>query len=135
MALTGEQKREYQRVWIAARRAKWLEDKFCVVCGSIENLEIDHIDPKQKTRSIGTIWSLSESNPIRVNELAKCQVLCEEHHQEKTSAYRRENISHGLSAYKHLGCKCDICVEAVRKMNANRRRAPPRHSKDVIIQT
>jgi len=76
-----EQKRKYQREWYANRRKQWIEANGpCILCGSNENLEVDHIDPNQKVTH--KIWSFTESK--RNEELAKCQVLCRECHMEKT---------------------------------------------------
>lgn len=72
--------RTYQREWRAQRRADWFADKACAVCGSTDRLELDHIDPSQKVSS--ALWSWAEER--RLAELAKCQVLCHDHHVEKT---------------------------------------------------
>ena len=41
--------RNYQRKWMAKRRAEWLKNNGpCVQCNSWENLEVDHINPKTK---------------------------------------------------------------------------------------
>ena len=83
MGYTGDKKREYQREWVAKRRATFFADKCCAYCGSTKNLELDHIDPSQKVSH--SIWSWSESR--RNEELAKCQALCEECHKEKTALF------------------------------------------------
>jgi 5-methylcytosine-specific restriction endonuclease McrA len=83
--------REYQRKWIAARRAEWFLDKYCVKCGSIDDLEIDHID--SSTKISNSIWSWSAVR--RDAELAKCQVLCHKCHWEKTLEFDRHKTSHG----------------------------------------
>lgn len=80
MGYTGEQKREYQRKWIAARKEKWFSGKSCVVCGAVENLELDHVDPATKVTH--RIWSYSWEKIEQETE--KCQVLCYEHHKQKT---------------------------------------------------
>ncbi len=75
--------REYQPKWRARRRAEYLADKCCVVCGSRDRLEIDHIDPSTKDRkSSSNIWHWSPAR--RQAELDKCQILCHTHHVEKT---------------------------------------------------
>lgn len=79
-----EQQREYQRLWIKRRRESYLADKSCVRCGSTEQLTLDHIEPSTKTIPIAQVWSMSLSNPKRVAELAKCQVLCDPCHKSKT---------------------------------------------------
>jgi 5-methylcytosine-specific restriction endonuclease McrA len=76
--------REYQRKWIAARRAEWFAGKACAMCGSKESLELDHIIPALKVDN--HIWSWSKQR--RDEELAKCQALCEECHKKKTAKDR-----------------------------------------------
>lgn len=83
MGYEGDKKREYQRDWLSKRRAegiKLLGGK-CVVCGSTEKLEVDHIDAKSKVDH--RIWSWSDER--RKKELAKCQLLCQKHHGVKTT--------------------------------------------------
>ena len=81
MPLTGEAKRSYQRKWVARRRAMWFAGKSCVICGSRDSLELDHIDPTQKVTN--RIWSWSEAR--RQAELDKCQVLCHDCHRGKSN--------------------------------------------------
>jgi hypothetical protein len=106
--------RKYQREWLAGRRAEWLADKSCVVCGSRVQLEIDHIDPAIKDPKLkgkagtGRLWSWSE--PRREAELAKCQVLCHSHHLMKTHGWESPELPHGRQRYEY-GCRCDICRE------------------------
>ena len=109
--------KNYQRGWVAQRRAEYLADKKCVRCGSRDWLEIDHINPEQKLSS--RIWSWSVER--RHAELAKCQILCHKHHAEKTHAQRLENIdtSHGTDwSYRKAKCRCALC----RAGHASRRR-------------
>jgi 5-methylcytosine-specific restriction endonuclease McrA len=81
--------RAFQLEWIHVRRREWIEANGpCRKCGSPERLECDHVDPSAKAMSPRALWSLATDNPVRVAELAKCQVLCYECHSEKT---RREN--------------------------------------------
>jgi hypothetical protein len=72
---------EYQRDWMAKRRAEWFADKVCAGCGSAEELELDHQDPSLKVSH--RIWSWSR--PRREAELAKCRPLCSPCHQRKSS--------------------------------------------------
>ena len=86
MAYIGEKKNAYQLAWMQKRRAKWFEGKVCGVCGTIEQLELDHVDPKLKVHH--AIWSWSWK---RIEEeTAKCQVLCHQHHVEKTFANKEQ---------------------------------------------
>lgn len=119
MGYTGEQKREYQRKWVATRRAEYLADKRCVVCGSINELEIDHIDRTTKKYNPAALWGMSNTNPNKIAELKKCQVLCAVHHKEKTKAELNRLRTHGRTMYRY-GCKCEICVEAQRQHNRQR---------------
>lgn len=119
MGYTGEQKREYDRHWRIARRLEWIGNKVCVVCGSDDRLEVDHIDRSTKELSTAALWGMSRNNPKRVAELAKCQILCHYCHLEKTIAEANASRQHGRTLYAH-GCRCEICKEAQRKHNAQR---------------
>lgn len=67
-------------------------DKSCVECGGTDDLELDHIDPAEKSFNPEKLWRMAKDNPKRVAELKKCQVLCEGCHREKTSAYLSEKF-------------------------------------------
>lgn len=105
MTYTGEQKREYQRRWLAQRRADFFADKKCVKCGSTDRMELDHIDPA--TKIANNIWSWTESR--RLSEIAKCQVLCHDCHIIKT----REN--HDKPCGERNGC-AKLTDELVREI-------------------
>ncbi len=111
MGYTGDKKREYDSKWMAKRRHDFFKDKECVKCNSKENLELDHIDPKLKTSH--NIWSWSEER--RLAEIAKCQVLCEKCHKEKTIAYITKPIEHGTYSGYCKKCRCNKCVTAARE--------------------
>jgi hypothetical protein len=84
MTLTGDRKREYQREWIAARRATWFSGKTCRDCGRTDGLELHHNDPDAKVSH--RIWSWSWA---RIEaETAKCSTLCEACHARITAAHR-----------------------------------------------
>ncbi len=82
----------------------------CKMCGSLERLEIDHIDSKSKSYNIAKILT-SGSQKILDDELAKCQILCRKCHEEKSiidSGNKR--AEHGTSSmYTHYKCKCEPC--------------------------
>lgn len=77
----------------------------CIVCGSTDNLEIDHIDPKTKTMSISKMWSCSKEKYMA--EIKLCQLLCYTHHRIKTSAER--SVEHGKGLTGKKNCRCALC--------------------------
>lgn len=78
--------REYQRAWEKKRadEALALLGGVCVVCGTAENLDFDHIDPKTKLFRIKAMLRTSAEKFWA--EVAKCQLLCRPHHIEKSNA-------------------------------------------------
>lgn len=57
----------------------------CVVCGSVENIQFDHVDPATKLWNISDgAWKASEK--AFWAEVAKCQLLCKPCHKAKTKA-------------------------------------------------
>ena len=117
MGYTGEQKREYQRKWMLERRLKGIQilGGECVTCGSKENLQFDHVKPEEKWSH--RFWSY---NWNKINEeLAKCQLLCEDCHKIKTHEFMSDSRNHGHTMYKY-GCRCEICVSTKKRMNARR---------------
>jgi hypothetical protein len=78
--------RTYARVWVANRRKQFFAGKSCVRCGSVERLELDHIDPALKVASSIWTWALTK----RLDEIKKCQILCHECHKQKSILYCKE---------------------------------------------
>lgn len=98
---------EYARSWKKEtrdrRRSEWiLANGPCRLCGKDTGLQVDHVDPKQKTCDVADLWLRSKE--MRDQELAKCQVLCISCHKQKTDIGRR------VAAEKRRGKK----VERVR---------------------
>lgn len=85
----------------------------CVRCGTTENLEFDHIDPRIKSFNITNFLSYSKEK-IQL-ELLKCQLLCNECHKKKTYKPRE----HGTTRMYRIGCRCELCsganTEAMRQ--------------------
>jgi hypothetical protein len=117
---TKEEQREYQRLWMARRRAEFFTGKACVDCGAVEDLQIDHLDPALKVSHV--VWSWAQER--REAELAKCVVRCRECHK-----IRHGKGSHGHGGYKR-GCRCSVCRAAehenyLRKRDRRRRANKP----------
>ena len=76
--------REYQRSHWHKRRKELIAalGGRCVICGAIEDLEFDHIDPSSKHNAIADMATASK-NKMCV-ELSKCQLLCKKCHKRKT---------------------------------------------------
>lgn len=104
--------RNYQRNWIARRRKDWFDKNGpCVICGSMEQLELDHINPEDKITHV--VWSLSEGK--RNLELSKCQVLCRTCHKRKTSEYNRSRLK-GKPNYRDRTLRPEV-VDGIRKLS------------------
>lgn len=113
----AQAQRDYQRGWVAKRRADWLADKFCEHCQATSSLEVHHRVPSEKVHH--AIWSWGAER--RATELAKCVVLCRSCHQGVTAEWRREvaleRNPHGTRNRYELGCECEPCREAKRDYN------------------
>lgn len=81
---TLEEKRAYHRAWMRARRTAYFAGKSCAQCDSRDRLELDHVDPSTKVYQPAALWGMSDRNPKKIAELAKCQVLCRDCHLEKS---------------------------------------------------
>ena len=55
----------------------------CCGCGATENLQFDHIDRTKKSFTIGKC--LGKTLDVLIEEANKCQLLCQECHQHKTT--------------------------------------------------
>jgi hypothetical protein len=104
---TVEAQREYQRRWVARRRATYFMDKVYADCGTGEDLQLDHRDPSKKVDH--KIWSWSQER--RAAELEKCQILCASCHWKKTLKSDRKRAEHGSGQIYQLGCRCQRCKE------------------------
>ena len=80
----------------------------CVVCGTTDDLEFDHIDPETKSFTIGSRIAQTPWSNLK-DELDKCQLLCNTHHIDK---HRSINIHGTINGYSHHKCRCDLCKTA-----------------------
>lgn len=113
---TKEEQRQYQLAWMHKRRQDWIDSQGgkCA-CGSVDRLEVDHIDIKLKTMNPTQIWSRRQE--VRDKELANCQVLCYECHKKKTLKQITSHLTHGTLGFYAKGCKCRPCLDAHNDYN------------------
>lgn len=112
-----EQQAEANRNYKRRKLIKCLEylDGMCVECGATSNLEFHHINPMQKSFTIG--GKLSRKWDFLLPELDKCELRCRKHHLDMHSA------QHG-SRYMLIirKCRCNVCVEKNRDYNREYKR-------------
>ena len=74
------------RINIRAKMYKYLSDKSCLDCGEADPivLDFDHIDPKEKTRSIAKFMSGHNSWESILLEIGKCEIRCANCHRRKS---------------------------------------------------
>lgn len=132
MANSNEYMRDYMKEYVAKRKARVHEllGGKCFLCGSIENLEVDHINPDEKSFTLARRWHRKWSD-IEA-ELPKCQLLCQNCHKIKTKengdllrggAGKNKilNPQHGTCVmYTREKCRCEPCRDWKRKAR-NRR--------------
>ncbi len=110
----------YHREWRAKRMA-WCRSQLgdsCIQCGSIDRLEIDHIDASTKTFEIGR--GLCKPLAVIQSELRKCQLLCFACHQHKTKTLDLPVAKHGSPRmYNHHKCRCEQCRQWKRDYDCN----------------
>jgi 5-methylcytosine-specific restriction endonuclease McrA len=97
----------------------------CKHCCSTEDLQFDHIDPKEKKFNILKHWASNKTELLK-QELDKCQLLCKTCHSIKTkedfSTNRIERFhTHGsMYTWMKKKCKCEICTVAKNLWSINR---------------
>lgn len=95
-----------------ARRAKLLElrNNECEKCGSIEELQFDHIDPATKKFNLSGCY-LDKKWETILEELDKCQLLCVECHYTKSVTQDWERVvDHGGGLTGKRNCRCELCA-------------------------
>lgn len=108
----------------------------CTSCGSIENLELDHIDRCDKALNISNVWSYSERKYHE--ELKKCQLLCYKCHKKKTlvdMGMLDARLNHGtVSSYRY--CRCNECRTAwnLHSKLYKRKKARIRRIKKILLR-
>lgn len=85
----------------------------CIRCGSMENLQFDHINNdrrrEERYRLISYLFECGWEKLLR--EVKKCQLLCRVCHSKKTRKdYGFQGFEHGtLSMYQNKKCRCEDC--------------------------
>lgn len=91
----------------------------CTECGTLENLEFDHIYKESKCFTLsGQAGGVSKERWD--NEVAKCQLLCRMCHLEKTKrerGYGSSKDGHGTDAAYKSGCRCVECKASKSQRN------------------
>jgi len=82
---TIQEQRQYQKIWMEKRRREFFDGKLCAWCGSMECLELHHLNKVEKENH--RIWSWSKHR--RVVELNKCIVLCRKCHLQHHAKEKR----------------------------------------------
>ena len=84
MANSNEYMNEYMKNRYQQRRelAFSIIGNECALCGSELNLQIDHVYWEDKELNLAKDWNCSKKRFLE--ELAKCQPLCESCHREKS---------------------------------------------------
>ncbi len=87
----------------------------CVVCGTTERLEIDHINMAEKSFDVTRAGSHSRKEVLE--EIAKCQLLCHTCHLEKTKRENPRTVGHGEGLTGKRNCRCELCGPLKNKYN------------------
>lgn len=84
MAMDREYHRNYSRQYYHDRKAQLIErlGGECAWCGDTRDLTSDHLDPNEKSFSIGKLLNFSKK--VVDEEIKKCQLLCNNCHIFKT---------------------------------------------------
>jgi hypothetical protein len=94
----------------------------CVRCGSIDQLQFDHIDSTQKSFILSGCY-IDKAWEKVMEEFAKCQLLCHPCHRIKTiecnetggghnKGYRGTDYHGTESGYNEFNCRCVPCGKA-----------------------
>lgn len=89
----------------------------CAICGSTDDLQIDHTNRGDKIYDLGKLLSSAPWSRI-ARELKSCQALCRTCHQLKT--VKELSNEHGGGLTGRRNCYCDLCKPL--KAEYNRRR-------------
>lgn len=86
----------------------------CIDCGSIDDLQFDHVDKNTKTMHTSHLWDYSSD--VIEKELINCQLLCRPCHiakSLKSSDYGKESEHGTIWRYINRKCRCIPCKNAM----------------------
>lgn len=93
----------------------------CVDCGTVDDLQFDHVDPTSKAFEVSTAIDSRPRTQVW-EELRKCVLRCESCHIVKS---RREgsfhNVEHAGGLTGKRGCKCQPCRQQKAEYMRQRR--------------
>lgn len=92
----------------------------CVMCGTDEKLEFDHVDMQRDDPEhcisvmISNLSNNARSYDLIIEELKKCQLLCSPCHFERTRLqFNYRQYIHGTTTcYRKMPCRCEKCRTA-----------------------
>lgn len=119
--------RDYFNSRRQARRQRFIEmlGGKCESCEATENLQFDHLDPREKSFSISKRIDAPED--VLLAEVGKCRLLCPSCHRNKTKEkgeHGQPTARHGtIWMYKKYKCRCEKCRAAMSEYNRNKRKA------------
>ena len=103
---------DYKATW-RERTRSWAIELLggrCVDCGTMIELDFDHIDSSTKSFDISVGIRDGYSRARLQMELLKCQLLCNPCHIEKSIEYMDgRRVEHGGGRRGKRNCKCDPC--------------------------
>lgn len=130
----NEYARDYQRQRYEQRKIEALSllGGVCVDCGSDEDLQFDHVDPKTKFTEVSMMLSKYSWKRIK-QELDKCVLRCPPCHSAKSNANGdNHTVEHGGGLSGKKNCPCPPCkdkkAEYMRSYNAEAIHAHPASS-------
>jgi hypothetical protein len=119
MIKPSENYNEYHRLYNKQRYDERITEAIkilggkCKFCDSTQNLHIDHIAPVEKRYDIHYATRLSYNKFIE--EVNKCQLLCDKCHGFKTAIQNGNIVGHGMGKTGKKNCKCSLCAEKKRE--------------------
>lgn len=113
-----ETRRKWFRERYHSRRAEAIRllGSKCVQCNSTDNLEIDHVDPGSKVHKFTYYTYLSHDKFIE--EVGKCQLLCQKCHREKSKIDGSSHKGKRLGEHCNLSKLTELDVIEIRRLAA-----------------